>query len=76
MFADLKWILKCPKKAKIQIYQTTLRPVVVFVCGVWTLNVGNGSKLEVWERKILRRIYTGVNDGGVRRRRANDEIKN
>lgn len=38
------------------------------------MNKRNARKLEVWERKILPKIYKSVNEGGVWKRRTNNEV--
>ena len=38
-------------------YQTLVRPVVTYACEMWVLKENIKTKLEVFERKALRRIY-------------------
>ncbi len=49
---------------KVKIYKTALRLVVTFGLETCTLTTKNDQKLEVFERKVLRRIYGPVNDNG------------
>ena len=45
--------------------QTLVRPVVIYVCETWVLKENIKTKLRVFERKVLRRIYgpTKESDG-------------
>jgi len=45
------------KKSKLQMYQTLVRPVVTYACEMWVLKENIKTKLRVFERKALRRIY-------------------
>jgi len=38
-------------------YQTLVRPVVIYACETWVLKENMKTKLRVFERKVLRRIY-------------------
>jgi len=38
-------------------YQTLVRPVVTYACETWLLKENIKTKLRVFERKTLRRIY-------------------
>jgi len=44
-------------KLKIQVYMTLIRPVVLYGSETWTLRKVEETRLAVFERKILRRIY-------------------
>ena len=46
-------------------YQVLVTPVVTYVCETWVLKENTKLKLQVFERKVLRRIYgpTKENDG-------------
>lgn len=63
------------RKAKIQLYKTVLRPTVTYGCEIWKLGTVRESKLLVWERKILRRIYGGRKVEGEWKRRTNKELQ-
>ncbi len=56
---------------KVKIYTTALRPVVTFGLETCTLTA---TELEVFERKVLRRIYGPVNVNGEWRNLFNHEI--
>ena len=45
------------RRSKLKLYQTVIRPVVVYGCETWVLKENIIQKLSVFERKILRRIY-------------------
>ncbi|CAH0560543.1 unnamed protein product [Brassicogethes aeneus] len=59
-------------KVKIRMYKTIIRPTVLYACETSVLNRSNQIKLEIWERKILRRIFGGkkVEEGWIRRTNA------
>jgi|UniRef100_A0A2S2QEQ6 hypothetical protein len=65
-------------KLKIQFYMTLIRPVVLYGPETWTLRKVEETRLAVFERKILRRIYAPCidSDTGEWRIRHNDELKN
>jgi len=41
----------------VRMYKTLVRPVVTYACKTWVLKENIKSKLRVFERKVLRRIY-------------------
>jgi len=45
------------RRSKLKLYQTVIRPVVVYGCETWVLKENIIQKLSVFERKILRRIF-------------------
>ena len=53
------------KKSKLRMYQTLVRPVVTYGCETWVLKENIKTKLRVFEKKALRRIYgpTKESDG-------------
>ena len=53
------------KKSKLRAYQTLVRPVVTYACETWALKENIKTKLRVFERKVLRRVYrpTKESDG-------------
>jgi hypothetical protein len=42
------------KKSKLRMYQTLVRPVVIYACETWVLKESIKSILRVYERKVLR----------------------
>ena len=62
------------RAVKVIIYKSIIRPTVIYGCELWVLNKGNQTRLEVWERKILRTIYGGKKCGETILRRTNAEI--
>ena len=56
-------------------YQVLVRPVVTYACETWVLKENTKLKLQVFERKVLRRIYgpTKENDG-TWRIKSNEEL--
>ena len=61
--------------AKIKFYKTVIRPTVVYGSETWILTKKNESKLEAWERKMLRSILGGTKTvSGVWRQRTNREV--
>jgi hypothetical protein len=45
------------KKAKMKLYWSIVRPIVTYVCETWVLKDTIKSKLMVFERKVLRKIF-------------------
>lgn len=62
------------RNTKLRIYKTILRPTVLYSSETWTMTKKTQYSLEVWERKVLRRIYGGKKVDGVWERRTNAEI--
>ena len=62
--------------SKLRMYQTLGRPVVTYACETWVLKENIKSKLRVFERKVLRRIYGPTKESdGTLRIKSNDELK-
>ncbi|KAL4088534.1 hypothetical protein QTP88_023628 [Uroleucon formosanum] len=66
------------KNLKVQIYTTLIRPVVLYGSETWPLRKAEQMRLEVFERKILRRIFGPCKDDqtGEWRKRHNQELQN
>jgi len=45
------------KNCKLRMYKTLVRPVATCACEAWVLKEDIETKLRVFERKVLRRIY-------------------
>ena len=45
------------KNSKLWMYKTLVRPVVTYTCETWVMNENIKTKLRIFERKVLRRIY-------------------
>jgi hypothetical protein len=59
------------RKAKLNVYETIIRPVVTYARGTWTLTQKDESPINICERKVLRGIFGQVNDRGMWRIRSN-----
>lgn len=64
------------RRAKLHLYKTVIRPTALYGSETWILNKAEENKIDIWERKILRRIYGGKKDGEVWIRRTNEEVMN
>jgi len=63
------------KKSKLRMYQTLVRPVVTYACETWVLKENIKTKLSVFERKPLRRIYGPTKESdGTWRIKWNEEL--
>ena len=62
------------KAAKIKMYLTVIKPVVVYGCESWTHSKRMAKELLVWEKKILGRIYGPVKQDGICRSWTNMEL--
>ena len=57
-------------------YKTLVRPVVTYACETWVLKENIKTKLRVFERKGLRRIYGPTKEkDGTWRIKLNEELK-
>jgi hypothetical protein len=65
------WILSRP--TKIQLHKILIKPIVIYGSECWTISQSDEQKLDVFEVKILRRIY-GPKHGGDIRSRYNSEL--
>ena len=63
------------RATNIRLYKTLIRPVVCYGAEIWSLLEVDISKLRIFERKIVRRIYGAVFDGEIWRIRNNEEIE-
>jgi hypothetical protein len=45
------------RNLKITIYKTIILPAVLYRCETWTLTLREEHRLEVFENKVLRRIF-------------------
>jgi len=62
------------RNIKTLLYKTLIRPVFTYVAEIWVLSKQDERHLSIFERKILRRIYGPVLDGGRWRIRTNQEL--
>lgn len=66
---------KVRHRTKLTIYKTLIRPVLLYGHETWTLRAEDQRALGVFERKVLRTIYGGVQmEDGTWRRRMNHEL--
>jgi hypothetical protein len=52
-----------------------IRPVVTYASETWVLTKENERALNTWERKIMRKIYGPINEGGQWRIRTKAEFQ-
>jgi len=63
------------KNSKIRMYKTLVRPAVTCACEMWVLKENIKTKLRVFERKVLRRIYGSTKEkDGTWRIKWNEEL--
>jgi hypothetical protein len=62
------------RKAKLNVYKTIMRPVVTYGSETWTLTKKDELQINIWERKVLRRIFGPVKDRGMWRIRSSKEL--
>ena len=61
-------------RTKCTLYSTLIRPVVLYGHETWTMLDKDLQALGVFERRVLRTIFGGVQENGVWRRRMNHEL--
>ena len=62
------------KASKIRLYKTLIVPIILYGSETWTMKKCDENRLDVFERKILRRILGPIReDDGTYRLRYNDE---
>ena len=59
---------------KIKLYKTLIKPILCYGSVTWTLTQAAEQMLSMSERKILRRIYGPIQDGGCWHPRWNNEL--
>jgi hypothetical protein len=63
------------KKSKLKLYWSIIRLTVTCTCETWVLKETVKSKLMIFERKVLRRIFGPTNErDGTWRIKTNDEL--
>ena len=65
---------KIRHRTKCVMYKTLIRPVVLYGHETWTMLEEDLQALGVFERRVLRTIFGGVQEDGVWRRRMNHEL--
>ena len=61
--------------SKLRMYKTLVRPVVTYACETWVLKENIKTKLSVFERQVLRRIYGPTEEkDGTWRIKSNEEL--
>ncbi|KRF97428.1 uncharacterized protein Dwil_GK26988, partial [Drosophila willistoni] len=65
---------KIHARTKCTMYKTLIRPVVLYGHETWTMLEEDLQALGVFERRVLRTIFGGVQENGVWRRRMNHEL--
>jgi hypothetical protein len=62
--------------SKIQIYKAIIRATVTYVSETWVLTASDENQLNIFERKILRKIYGPTqNADGSWRIKTNEELR-
>lgn len=56
-------------------YKTIFKPIVMYGSDIWTETTNKERRLNVWERKVLRKIYGPVRKVNEWRMRTNQELK-
>jgi hypothetical protein len=64
------------KNLKIKIYRTIILPVVLYGCKTWSLTLREESRLKVFEKRVLRRVFGPKRDEvrGEWRKLHNEEL--
>jgi hypothetical protein len=60
--------------SKTQLYKTLIRPVIAYGSEAWVLNKCDENMLNIFEKKILTKIFGAVREGDHWRARYNNEL--
>ena len=63
------------RTTKIRMYKTIIRPVVLYVSEAWCLTANDEKNLNIWGRKLLRKIFGPICVAGHLRSRTNEEVR-
>ena len=61
-------------KTKIKLYKTLIRPVLLYGAESWALSKATENKLQIFERKVLRKIYGPTQEADIWRVKYNSEL--
>ena len=50
------------KNLKIKLFRNIIMPVFLYGCETWSLSLRNGSRLSVFEKRVLRRVFGSKRD--------------
>ena len=64
----------CIKTAKLKLYFSVIRPVVTYASETWIIEETITNRLMVFERKILRKIFSSTYENGSWRIKTNQEL--
>jgi hypothetical protein len=56
------------------LYKTLIRPILIYGSESWPPSTKDENLPQIFERRILRRIYDPINEGGIWRIRYNNEL--
>jgi len=74
-YGKLKKSRALNRSSKLKIYKSVIRPVVTYGCEAWTLTNRDEQHLRIFERGILRKIFSPIqNEDGSWRIRMNYEL--
>lgn len=53
------------RATKLIIYSTVIKPTALYGCESWILSKPSERTLDIWERKVLKQIFSGVKENGL-----------
>lgn len=72
--AKLFWSKLLSKRSKEYLFSSFLRPVLMYRCETYSVTKEDEEKMNIFERRVLRRIYGPLIENGDYRKRTNQEI--
>jgi hypothetical protein len=64
------------RKSKLKIYRTVIKPIVIYASDTWVPKEKEIRMFNVWERKILRKIFGAKKEENEWKIRNNQELRN